>query len=69
MKKEEIVERNLTLTFDFLRQIIRNPKLMDDIPNGAVIDFVQKDIPLLEKRKRARRATLLFKVKNQFEKA
>ena len=67
MKKEEIVERNLNLTFDFLRQVVKNPKIIDDIPNGALIEFVEKDRPLVETKK-TKKPDRYFKVMHQFEK-
>ena len=67
MRKEEIVERNITLTFDFLRQVVKNPEIIDDIPDGSLIEFVEKDRPLVEK-KRTRKPDRYFKVKHQFEK-
>ena len=51
MRKEETVNRNITLTFDFLRQIIKNPEILNDIPDGSTIDFIQKDIPIVERKK------------------
>jgi len=43
MTKKEIVNRNIGLTFDFLRQVIDDPSLLDDIPNGSLLKFVEKD--------------------------
>jgi len=67
MRKEEIIERNITLTFDFLRQIVKNPKIIDEIPNGALIEFVEKDRPIVETKK-TRKPDKYFKVNHQFEK-
>ena len=66
MRKEETVDRNITLTFDFLRQIIKNPEILNDIPDGSTIDFIQKDMPIVE-RKKDLKPDKLFKVKYQFE--
>ena len=66
MRKEETVNRNITLTFDFLRQIIKNPEILNDIPDGSTIDFIQKDILIVE-RKKDQKPNKLFKVKYQFE--
>jgi WYL domain-containing protein len=43
MTKKEIVNRNIGLTFDFLRQLIEEPSLLDKVPNGSVLEFVEKD--------------------------
>jgi hypothetical protein len=66
MKKEEIANRNITLTFDFLRQVVRNPDILKDIPDRSAIDFVQKDIPTFEFNDKKLRKKL-FRVKYQFE--
>ncbi len=66
MRKDEIIERNITLTFDFLRQVIENPTIIDNIPNGATIEFVQKDVPIIE-TKRTKKPDRFFKVKHKFE--
>ena len=67
MKKEEIINRNISLTFDFLRQIIKNPKIIDDISDGSTIDFIQKDVPIIENQNK-KKADEYFKIKYQFEK-
>ena len=43
MTKREIVTRNIGLTFDFMRQALKKPALLDNIPNGSVLEFVEKD--------------------------
>ena len=59
------MEKNIVLTFDFLREVVKNPKIINDIPNGATIDFIQKDIPIVENTRK--KADKYFKVKHQFE--
>lgn len=49
MTKKERMSRDIGLTFDFLRQVIDNPKILDKIPNGSTLEFVEKDFPQLEK--------------------
>lgn len=70
MRKDEIIDRNISLTFDFLRQVVKNPKLIDDIPNGSAIEFVQKDIPIRERQtpRKKMMPTRYFRVHHQFEK-
>ena len=63
MTKKEIVNRNIGLTFDFLRQVIDDPSIINDIPDGAVIEFVDKDFPI----KNDLTNKYLIKVKNTFE--
>ena len=61
--RKEIVNRNIGLTFDFLRQVIDDPTIINDIPYGAVIEFVDKDFPI----KNNLTNKYLIKVKNTFE--
>jgi len=50
MTKRETINRNIGLTFDFLRQIAKDPSLLDKIPNGSTLEFVEKDFSKVEKR-------------------
>lgn len=52
MTRKEKINRNIGLTFDFLQQIADNPKLLDKVPEGSIIEFVEKDFPTTEKSKR-----------------
>jgi hypothetical protein len=45
MTNKETVNRNIGLTFDFIREIIKNPKLANKIQDNSTIDFLQKDYP------------------------
>jgi hypothetical protein len=45
MTKKERVSRDISLTFDFLRQVVRDPSILDQIPNGSQIEFIEKDFP------------------------
>jgi hypothetical protein len=49
MTKKEIINRNIGLTFDFLRQAVRDPSLLDKIPDGSTLEFVEKDFSKIEK--------------------
>ena len=68
MTKKETINRNIGLSFDLLREILKNPALLDKIPNGAVVEFVEKDFPKkettagLQKKKRK-----YIRVTNEFE--
>ena len=66
MTNQETVNRNVGLTFDFIRQIIKNPEIIDEIKNHATIEFLQKDYPEREKTKRII-ADKFIKVKRNFE--
>ena len=65
MTKNEKINRNIGLSFDFLREIIKNPKLVDSINDGTNIEFIEKDFIVKDKKKI--RKTKYFKVKSIFE--
>jgi hypothetical protein len=50
MTKKESINRNIGLTFDFLRQVARDPAMLDKIPNGSTLEFVEKDFTKVEKK-------------------
>ena len=66
MTNKETVNRNVGLTFDFIRQIVRNPELINKIENNSTIEFLQKDYPERENTKRII-ADKFIKVKRNFE--
>ena len=43
MTKKETAKRNIGLTFDFMRQVIKEPSLLDKIPDGSILEFIEKD--------------------------
>lgn len=50
MKNKELVQKNISLSFDFIEQIIDNPELLVKIPEGSVITFVNEPNVLVEKQ-------------------
>jgi len=50
MTSKEKINRNIGLTFDFLRQIVSSPKLLGEISNGTQLEFVEKDFSKSEQR-------------------
>lgn len=66
MTNKEIVNRNIGLSFDFIRQIINKPEIIENIDDNATIEFLQKDYPEREKSKRII-ADKFIKVKREFE--
>ena len=66
MTNKETVNRNVGLSFDFIRQIVKNPEMIDKIKNNSTIEFLQKDYPEREKTKRII-ADKFIKVKRNFE--
>ncbi len=69
MTNREMVNHNIGLTFDFLKEILKNPKLLTKIKNGSTIEFVQNDLPLTEltERKNGRKKIQYVKVNRSFE--
>ncbi|HHH55366.1 MAG TPA: hypothetical protein ENK91_17040 [Bacteroidetes bacterium] len=66
MTNKETVNRNIGLTFDFARQIIENPELLDKLTDNSTIEFLQKDYPEREHTKRII-TDRFIKVKRNFE--
>ena len=66
MTNKETVNRNVGLSFDFIRQVVKNPEMIDEIENNSTIEFLQKDYPEREKTKRII-ADKFIKVKRNFE--
>jgi hypothetical protein len=46
MTKDEIVRKNISLVFDFLRYLTEYPEMIEKIPDGSEIEFLDKDFPL-----------------------
>ena len=46
MKRDEIVKKNISLVFDFLRYLTDHPELIEKIPDGCELEFLDKDFPL-----------------------
>ena len=53
MRKDEVVKKNIGLTFDFIRAAVADPHLLDKIPDGAEIEFLETDLPRIETEERA----------------
>ena len=66
MTNKETVNRNIGLSFDFVKQIVKSPKILEDIDNESVIGFIQKDYPELENKKSIT-PDKFIKVKRKFE--
>lgn len=46
MKETEIIQKDIGLTFDFLRYVIDNPQILDRIPDEAELIFLCNESPL-----------------------
>lgn len=68
MRKDEIVKRNISLVFDFLRHLTKHPEMIDRIPDGCELEFLDKDFPLIETKSRVEGTEKVFlKVEHTFE--
>ena len=66
MTNKEQVIRNICLSFDFLRQIIKNPKILESIKDDSYIEFIEKDFSKKEIKSKKENKKY-FKVKPVFE--
>jgi len=67
MTKKETIEKNIGMTFDFVRYLVDHPEMIDNIPNGAVIEFVDKEIALKKVPAKIRKEkTVSFQVEHTF---
>ena len=48
MTRKEIIERNISLTFDFVHHIIDNEPEINELPSDFDIEFIDKDFPRVE---------------------
>lgn len=48
MRKDEIVKKNVSLVFDFLRYLTEHPEMIEKIPDGCELEFLDKDFPVIE---------------------
>lgn len=67
MKNKEQVQKNISLTFDFIEQIIDNPELLEKIPEGSVVTFVNEPNVLIEKQSTIIPNKKYVRVKRHFE--
>jgi len=46
MTKDEIVKKNISLSFDFIRYLVKNPEILDKVSDNTEIEFFEPDLPL-----------------------
>jgi hypothetical protein len=66
MTNKEMIERNIGLTFDFLKQVIKDTAILNKIPDGSIIEFIEKDFTKIETMK-SEIPDKYIKVNSQFE--
>lgn len=69
MTNKETINRNIGLTFDFVKHLIDNPGLIEKLPDNFVLDFAEKDFshkePVKPIQKKYKSKTV--RVRNSFE--
>jgi len=48
MRQEEVVRKNISLVFDFLRYLTDHPEMVEEIPEGCELEFLDGAFPLIE---------------------
>lgn len=67
MQNKEKIERDLAIGLDFVENILQNPDMLDEIPNGTTISFLDRDMPNIERIKEDSIKRKYVKVKRNFE--
>lgn len=67
MTNKEQIQRDMAIAFDFVEQIIDNPALLDKIPEGSAITFLDEENKKTEKRINKIPEKKYVKVKRHFE--
>ena len=44
MTNKEQVQRDIAIAFDFVEQIIENPDILDKIPHGTSVTFLDEEM-------------------------
>ena len=65
MTNKEKINRNIGLTFDFVKFLINNPAKVKDLQNSFELEFIEKDFVVNTNLKGKKKK--LVKVKNNFE--
>jgi hypothetical protein len=61
MTRKEKINRNIGLTFDFMREVVNDAGLISKLPDNSIIEFVEKDFPTIKES-----GTKSSKVKRKF---
>ena len=67
MSNKEQIKKDLVLAFDFIEQVISTPDILDKIPNGSSIIFLDEENTKTEKHKSNLSQKKYVRVKRQFE--
>jgi len=67
MTNKEQIQRDIAIAFDFVEQIIDNPDILDKIPDGTAITFLDDENVKPEKSMTKNTSKKYVKVKRHFE--
>lgn len=67
MTNKEQIKRDIVIAFDFAEQIIDNPIILDRIPEGASVTFLDDENVKTEKPSDNRSVKKYVSVKRRFE--
>jgi len=67
MTNKEQIQRDIAVAFDFVEQIIDTPELIDRIPEGSVVTFIDDENIKSEKHTSKHTQRKYVKVKRHFE--
>jgi hypothetical protein len=67
MTNKEQIQRNIAVAFDIVEQIIDHPELIDKIPDGSVVTFIDEENTKSEKSTSKMIQRKYVKVKRHFE--
>lgn len=67
MKNKEQIQRDIAVAFDFIEQIIENPDLTEQIPEGCAVSFIDDENKKVEKKTSQVPSKKYVKVKRHFE--
>jgi len=67
MTNKEQIQRDIAVAFDFAEHIIDNPEILDKIPEGSSVTFIDEENVKPEKLRDEKTAKKYIRVKRQFE--
>lgn len=67
MTNKEQIQRDMAVAFDFVEQIIEHPEIIDKIPEGSVVSFLDEENKKTEKKTEANQSKKYVRVKRHFE--
>ena len=67
MTRKEYANRNISMTFDFIRHCVEKPERLSSIPEGAEIGFLGNDSTVVDTDKKEPRRMARYRVRHVFE--